>query len=101
MAVNSVCGCAAGNFRPGIAQALQHVADTGQPDKLLTAFAGNDKEAVQVVRSEYLTGSPASSPCAALLKDGEVVAMLERKDIEGHSPEQVSARLISAFEEHC
>ncbi len=95
--VNSVCGCAAGGARPGVAKALQHLK---KPDHLTTVFAGQDKEATERARS-YFHGFPPSSPSVALLKDGEIVFMLQRKDIEGYSAEEISEKLVSAFETYC
>lgn len=95
--INSVCGCAAGNARPGVALALQNKVI---PDNLATVFAGVDKEAVHIVR-EKITNFPPSSPSIALFKDGEVVFMLQRLDIEGFTMESVSSRLVDAFNEHC
>src|SRR5437773_3967371 len=80
--VNSICGCAAGKARPGIALALQH---TVRPDKVATVFAGADIEATERARS-YFTGYQPSSPSVALLKDGKLVYMLERYQIEGRGP---------------
>lgn len=95
--INSVCGCAAGGARPGVALALQN----GKiPDRLYTVFAGMDKEAVARLR-ERITGFPPSSPSAWLVKDGKVVFALQRMDVEGFSPDQIAARLMSAFDEHC
>ena len=95
--VNSVCGCAAGAARPGVRLALKH---SKLPQKLLTVFAGQDKEATDRARS-YFTGYPPSSPSIALLKDGEVVKMIHRRDIEGFSAEQIAAKLTAAFDEFC
>ncbi len=95
--VNSVCGCAAGGARPGVAMAMSH---SKKPDKFFTVFAGQDKEATDAARS-FFVGYPPSSPSMALLKDGQVAFMLERKDIEGFSPQQIAAKLTAAFEEHC
>ena len=80
--VNSVCGCAAGMARPGLALALKNAEY--KPDNLYTVFAGNDKEATNVVRN-YFHGYTPSSPCMALFKDGNLVTMIQRLDIEGHS----------------
>src|SRR5438128_6241922 len=77
--VNSVCGCAAGMARPAVAEALRHDV---RPDRMITVFAGNDREATARVR-EYLAGYRPSSPAIALFRDGEVVKMLERWQIEG------------------
>ena len=95
--VNSVCGCAAGKARPGIALALQHDA---RPDVVATVFAGADIEATERARG-YFTGYPPSSPSIALLKDGDVVFMLERFQIEGRSAPAIAGDLQAAFEEHC
>lgn len=96
--VNSICGCAARNARPAIAMALQ-VAST-RPTALTTVFAGQDPEATQRARS-YFTGYPPSSPSIGLLKDGEVVFMLERWQIEGRRAEEIARDLQGAFEAHC
>lgn len=95
--VNSVCGCAAGRARPGVALALQSAA---RPDHLATVFAGMEIEATARARS-YFAPYPPSSPQIALLKDGKLVFMLERKDIEGRSPEDIARDLKAAFEQHC
>jgi putative YphP/YqiW family bacilliredoxin len=95
--VNSVCGCAARNARPAVTQALQNGV---KPDALTTVFAGQDKDAVQRARS-YFPGYPASSPQIALLKDGELVFMLERHDIEGRTAEEIAGDLVGAFEKYC
>jgi putative YphP/YqiW family bacilliredoxin len=96
--INSVCGCAAGSARPGISLALQNKVI---PDNVVTVFAGQDREAVQNVRSTYLSLFPPSSPSAALIKNGEVLFMLPRHHIEGRSPEQIADALKIVFEEHC
>jgi putative YphP/YqiW family bacilliredoxin len=95
--VNSICGCAAGKARPGIARALQH---TVRPDKVATVFAGADIEATEKARS-YFTGYEPSSPSIALLKDGKLVWMLERRQIEGKDASQVARELTQAFDQHC
>src|SRR5919201_1168562 len=95
--VNSICGCAAGKARPGVALALQHAV---KPDKVATVFAGADIEATERARS-YFTGYPPSSPSIAILKDGELVYMLERRQIEGSMPEQIAQELTRAFDQHC
>ncbi len=95
--VNSVCGCAAGVARPGILGSLK--SDT-LPDRLVTSFAGNDVEAVNRAR-EAFAGYAPSSPCAALIRDGQVVHMVERHDIEGHSAENVSKVLESVYAKFC
>lgn len=95
--VNSVCGCAAGKARPGVALALQHQA---RPDKVVTVFAGGDIEATEKARG-YFTGYPPSSPSIALLKDGQLVYMLERRQIEGRDAFQISEELKQAFDKFC
>src|SRR5688500_17199681 len=95
--VNSVCGCAARNARPAVARALQHAV---KPDALTTVFAGQDKDAVQRARS-YFTGYPPSSPQIALLKDGKLVFMLERHQIEGRTAEEIAQELTVAFDRYC
>ena len=95
--VNSVCGCAAGRARPGIAAALQH---TARPDVLATVFAGADMEATDRAR-QYFTGYPPSSPSLALLKDGQLLYMMERKNIEIRSAEEIAAELRAAFDKFC
>jgi putative YphP/YqiW family bacilliredoxin len=97
MVVNSVCGCAAGKARPGIALALQHDV---KPDRVATVFAGADIEATERARS-YFTGHQPSSPSIALLKNGKLVYILERYQIEGQGPEQIARELTTAFEQHC
>ena len=97
LAVNSICGCAAGSFRPGIAMALDTDA---KPDTLSTVFAGQDMEATERAR-EHITGYPPSSPSVALFKDGELVFMLQRHQIEGRSPFDVADELRAAFQKHC
>ncbi|MFJ6411632.1 BrxA/BrxB family bacilliredoxin [Terribacillus saccharophilus] len=95
--INSVCGCAGGIARPAAAHSLHY---DKRPDQLVTVFAGQDKEATERAR-QYFTGFPPSSPSFALLKDGEIVTMIERHDIEGHEPMEVVNRLQSLFDEHC
>lgn len=95
--VNSVCGCAAGKARPGVALALEHGV---KPDKVATVFAGADIEATDRARS-YFTGYGPSSPSIALLKDGELVYMLERYQIEGRDAHQIAGELTKAFDRHC
>jgi putative YphP/YqiW family bacilliredoxin len=95
--VNSVCGCAAGQCRPGVAQALQNDLT---PDHLYTVFAGQDKEATAKAR-EYFAPYPPSSPSIALMKDGELVYFIERHQIENRSAADISADLTSAFERFC
>ena len=95
--VNSICGCAAGKARPGVALALQHEV---KPDKIATVFAGADVEATERARS-YFTGYGPSSPSIAILKDGELVYMLERFQIEGRDATQIAGELTQAFDKHC
>lgn len=95
--VNSVCGCAGGIARPGVAMALSNAR---RPDHLVTVFAGQDKEATVRAR-EFFEGLPPSSPSMFLFKDGRLVGALHRSDIEGESAEHVSTRLREMFDEHC
>jgi putative YphP/YqiW family bacilliredoxin len=95
--VNSVCGCAAGKARPGVALALRH---RSVPDRVATVFAGGDIEATDRAR-EYFTGYPPSSPSVGLLQNGELVFMLERSRIENQTAEQIAAALTAAFDKHC
>ena len=95
--VNSICGCAARMARPAVAMALQHSA---KPDHLKTVFAGQDADATERARS-YFTGYAPSSPQIALLKDGKVVFMLERWQIEGRSAEEIAHDLVNAFNKFC
>jgi putative YphP/YqiW family bacilliredoxin len=95
--VNSVCGCAAGGARPGVKLALQH---TIKPDHVVTVFAGQDVHATERARS-YFTGQPPTSPSIAILRDGELVAMMPRHHIEGRSPEQIANALTTAFDQFC
>ncbi len=95
--VNSVCGCAAGNARPAVTMALEHGA---RPERMITVFAGNDKDATARAR-EYLVGYRPSSPAIALFRDGEVVKMLERWQIEGRTPWDIAAELTAAFDQFC
>ena len=95
--VNSVCGCAAANARPGARQSLQNAK---RPDHLVTTFAGVDKEATDKAR-EYMIPFPPSSPCMALFKDGELVHMLERHHIEGRPAELIAENLVDAYNDHC
>ena len=95
--VNSVCGCAARNARPGAALAIQHAK---HPQKLLTVFAGQDGDATARARS-YFTGYPPSSPQIGLFKDGKLVFMLERKDIQGRPAPDIAGALTAAFDKYC
>jgi putative YphP/YqiW family bacilliredoxin len=96
--VNSVCGCAAGGVRPGIAMALHH--SEAKPDKTITVFAGADIDATDVAR-DYFTGYHPSSPAIGILKDGKLVQMFERRDLEGRQPTLIAQTLVAAFNEHC
>ena len=95
--VNSVCGCAAANARPGARQSLQNAK---RPDHLVTVFAGVDSEATNKAR-EFMIPFPPSSPCMALFKDGELVHMLERHHIEGRPAELIAENLVDAYNTHC
>lgn len=96
--VNSVCGCAAGGVRPGIAMALQN--SEAKPDRAITVFAGADIDATETAR-DYFEGYAPSSPSIGLLKDGKVVQMFERKDLEGRHPTMIAQALAEAFNAHC
>jgi bacilliredoxin len=95
--VNSICGCAARNARPAVTIALKGDA---KPEKLTTVFAGQDVEATQRAR-EYFTGYPPSSPSIGLLKDGQLVYMMERWQIEGRPAQDIASDLVEAFERFC
>ena len=95
--VNSVCGCAAANARPGARQSLQNAK---RPDHLVTVFAGVDSEATNKAR-EFMIPFPPSSPCMALFKNGELVHMLERHHIEGRPAELIADNLVDAYNTHC
>lgn len=95
--VNSVCGCAARNARPAVASALKHAV---KPDHLTTVFAGQDTDAAARARS-YFTGYSPSSPQIGLLKDGQLVFMLERFQIEGRTADDIAHDLVGAFEKYC
>ncbi|WP_370101906.1 BrxA/BrxB family bacilliredoxin [Xanthomarina gelatinilytica] len=95
--VNSVCGCAAANARPGARMSIQNAK---RPTHLVTVFAGVDKEAVEKAR-EHMIPFPPSSPCMALFKDGELVHMLERHHIEGRPAEVIAENLMDAYNEYC
>lgn len=95
--VNSVCGCSARNARPAAALAIRHAR---KPEHLTTVFAGQDADATARARS-YFTGYPPSSPQIGLLKDGKLVFMLERWQIEGRPAEEIARDLVAAFDEHC
>ncbi|GIO28534.1 BrxA/BrxB family bacilliredoxin [Ornithinibacillus bavariensis] len=95
--INSTCGCAGGVARPAAINAINY---DKRPEHLVTVFAGQDREATEKART-YFEGYPPSSPSFALLKDGKIVTMLERHDIEGHSAVEVMSRLQQLFDEHC
>lgn len=95
--VNSVCGCAAGKARPGVALALRHPV---RPDAVATVFAGFDVDATEQARS-YFTGYTPSSPSIALIKDGALVYLLERSQIENRDAYAVAAQLTAAFDRFC
>jgi putative YphP/YqiW family bacilliredoxin len=95
--VNSVCGCAARNARPAVATALRHPV---RPDALTTVFAGQDTAATQRARSHFVGYAP-SSPSIALIKDGKLVFMLERYQIEGRTSDDIARDLTAAFDKHC
>jgi len=95
--VNSVCGCAAGNCRPGVKQAVKNEVT---PDQIVTVFAGVDKGAVDKAR-EYMMPYPASSPSIALFKDGRLIHFLERHHIEGNTADTIAANLKMAFNKFC
>lgn len=95
--VNSVCGCSAGRARPGVIRAVSHSV---LPNRLVTVFAGMETEATERARS-YFDGYPPSSPAIALFKDGQLVHMMERKDIEYREADEIAAQLKAAFDVHC
>jgi putative YphP/YqiW family bacilliredoxin len=95
--VNSICGCAAGRMRPAVRAAIQHSV---RPDRMITVFAGQDREATEAARRHF-TGYPPSSPSIGILRDGQLVYMMERSDIESSGPAEIAAALTSAFEKYC
>ena len=95
--VNSICGCAAGRMRPAVRAAIQ---SSVRPEKMITVFAGQDREATDAARRHF-TGYPPSSPSIGLLRDGELVYMMQRHDIESNGPAQIAAALKNAFEKYC
>ncbi len=97
LVINSVCGCAAANARPGARMSLENEK---HPDHIVTVFAGVDKDAVNQAR-QHMVPFPPSSPCMALFKDGELVHMLERHHIEGRPAELIATNLSDAYNEHC
>jgi putative YphP/YqiW family bacilliredoxin len=98
LVINSVCGCSAGTARPGVIMAVKNA--TKKPTHLTTTFAGFDMDAVKQART-YLMPYPPSSPSIALLKDGQVVHMIERHMIEGRPAQMIAANLMQAFEQYC
>ncbi len=98
LVINSVCGCAAGSARPGIAMSLRHAK---VPDHLVTVFAGQDLEATKYVRETYLNQVPPSSPSIALFRDGSLIGVVHRHMIEGRFPEAIAQTLSSAYDEYC
>jgi len=97
MIVNSICGCAAGKMRPGVRLALQH---TTKPDQTLTVFAGQDREATERARS-YFQGHPPTSPAIALLRDGQLIYLLQRSAIETSTAPAIAQELARAFDTYC
>src|SRR5690349_10975375 len=95
--VNSICGCAAGRMRPGVRAAIQHSV---RPDRIITVFAGQDREATEAARRHF-TGYPPSSPSIGILRDGQLVYMMQRSDIEMSGPADIAVNLRNAFEKHC
>ena len=95
--INSVCGCSASSARPGLGISLK---GEKRPERVYTSFAGNDTAAVAEIRS-HMPGVPPSSPSMALFKDGQLVAVLERHDIQGTSAEELAGRLAGLFVEYC
>jgi bacilliredoxin len=95
--VNSVCGCAAGRMRPGVRAAVQAGV---RPDRMITVFAGQDRDATDAARRHF-TGYPPSSPAIALLRDGQLVYLMQRSDIETSDPMTIAGRLKQAFEKYC
>lgn len=95
--VNSICGCAAGRMRPAVRLALQNAS---KPDRLFTVFAGQDREATERARS-YFSGYPPSSPSIAIFRDGRLVHMLQRSDIEHRDSMDIAAELKRVFDQHC
>ena len=95
--VNSICGCAAGRMRPAVRLALQHAV---RPDQSVTVFAGQDRDATERAR-EYFEGYPPSSPSIGLLRDGKLVYMMQRSDIEQREAEDIASDLTAAFDKFC
>lgn len=95
--VNSICGCAAGRMRPAVRAVVQNSV---RPERMITVFAGQDREATDAARRHF-TGYPPSSPSIGILRDGELVYMMQRSDIESSGPGEIAANLKSAFEKYC
>ena len=95
--VNSICGCAAGRMRPAVRAVVQNGV---RPERMITVFAGQDREATDAARRHF-KGYPPSSPSIGILRDGELVYMMERSDIESSGPAEIAANLKSAFEKYC
>ena len=95
--VNSICGCAAGRMRPGVRAAVQNAV---RPDRMITVFAGQDRDATEAARRHF-TGFPPSSPSIAILRDGEMVYMMQRSQIEPSTPADIAGALKQAFEKYC
>ncbi|PYP91104.1 MAG: BrxA/BrxB family bacilliredoxin [Candidatus Angelobacter sp. Gp1-AA117] len=95
--VNSICGCAAGRMRPAVRAAVQNSV---RPERMITVFAGQDREATEAARRHF-TGYAPSSPSIGLLRDGELVYMMQRHDIEMNGPAEIAAALKNAFEKYC
>jgi putative YphP/YqiW family bacilliredoxin len=95
--VNSICGCAAGRMRPAVRAAIQHSV---RPERMITVFAGQDREATEAARRHFV-GYPPSSPSIGILRDGQLVYMMERHNIESSGPAEIAAALKNAFEKYC
>jgi len=95
--VNSICGCAAGRMRPAVRAAVQNSI---RPERMITVFAGQDREATEAARRHF-TGYPPSSPSIGILRDGQLVYMMERSHIESSGPAEIAAALKNAFEKYC
>jgi len=98
LVVNSICGCAAGKMRPGVRLALSN--SQNQPDRKVTVFAGQDREATERARS-YFDGNPPTSPAVAIMRDGKLVYLMQRFVIEQSTAQQIAGELIRAFDEFC
>ncbi len=98
LVVNSICGCAAGKMRPGVRLALANTP--AQPDRKITVFAGQDREATERARG-YFEGNPPTSPAIAILRDGKLVYLMQRFVIEQSTAQEIAGELIRAFDEHC